>query len=60
VEGGDGFILISVTGKIFYSLRGRSPIRIRRAQIPQIQQVAGDFREEARRLLHHVTSVLEL
>jgi hypothetical protein len=39
-------------GKIFYSPAGRSLLRIRWFQIPLVQQVVGDFREEAQRLLH--------
>jgi len=34
----------------------RSLIGIRRSQIPLFQQVVGDFREEARRLLHSITA----
>jgi hypothetical protein len=33
-----------------------SLIRIRRPQIPLVQQVAGNFRKEARRLLHSVAA----
>ena len=39
-----------------HSLRGRSLTRFRRPQIPQVQQVAGDFRQEARRLPHGLTA----
>jgi hypothetical protein len=52
-------ILISVIAK-YLSLRRRLLERIRRSQIPLVQQVAGDFRQEARRLLHSIAAVLEL